>query len=87
MNKGAGWWDGNFLNTLYNHHEPPNSGRYDCITYHNPGWKAARSLHPGGVNVLLCDGHVAFVKDSVDPSAWRGVSTRSGGEVVSSEAY
>ena len=87
LNKGAGWWDGNYLNTLYNHHEPPNSARYDCITYHNPGWKAARSLHPGGVNVLLCDGHVGFVKDSVNPSAWRALSTRSGGEVVSSEAF
>src|SRR4051795_2196329 len=76
LNKGAGWWDGNYLNTLYNHHEPPNSARYDCITYHNPGWKAARSLHPGGVNLLLCDGHVAFVKDSVDKSAWRAMSTR-----------
>ncbi len=87
LNKGAGWWDGNYLNTLYNHHEPPNSARYDCITYHNPGWKAARSLHPGGVNVLLCDGHAAFVKNSVDPNVWRSLSTRSGGEVVSSEAF
>jgi prepilin-type N-terminal cleavage/methylation domain-containing protein/prepilin-type processing-associated H-X9-DG protein len=87
LNKGAGWWDGNYLNTLYNHHEPPNSARYDCITYHNPGWKAPRSLHPGGVNLLLCDGHVAFAKDSVDPSVWRALSTRSGGEVVSAEAY
>jgi hypothetical protein len=48
LNKGAGWWDGNYLNTLYNHHEPPNSARYERITYHNPGWKAARSLRPGG---------------------------------------
>src|SRR6185312_3283141 len=87
LNKGAGWWDGNYLNTLYNHHEPPNSPRYDCITYHNPGWKAARSLHPGGVNVLLCDGHIAFYRDSVDPNAWRALSTRSGGEVTSSEVF
>jgi prepilin-type N-terminal cleavage/methylation domain-containing protein/prepilin-type processing-associated H-X9-DG protein len=78
---------GFLLNTLYNHHAPPNSAPYDCITYHNPGWKAARSLHPGGVNVLLCDGHVAFVRDSVDPSSWRALSTRSRGEVVSSEAF
>ena len=68
LNKGAGWWDGNYLNTLYNHHEPPNAAAHDCITYHNPGWKAARSLHPGGVNVLFCDGHVAFVTDVVGPT-------------------
>ncbi|AMV39334.1 DUF1559 domain-containing protein [Planctomyces sp. SH-PL62] len=83
FNKGAGWWDGNYLNTLYNHHETPNGRRYDCITYHNPGWTAARSKHPGGVNVLYCDGHVAFVGDGVDPSVWRAVATRAGGEVVS----
>ncbi|MDR3622840.1 MAG: DUF1559 domain-containing protein [Paludisphaera borealis] len=83
FNKGANWWDGNYLNTLYNHHEPPNSSRYDCIVYHNPGWKAARSLHPGGVNALFCDGHVQFAKDSVDLAVWRGLATRSGGEIVS----
>ena len=87
LNKGAGWWDGNYLNTLYNHREPPNSAGYDCITYHNPGWKAARSLHPGGVNLLLCDGHVAFATDSVDRNVWRALSTRSGGETTSSETF
>ncbi len=87
MNKGAAWWDGNYLNTLYNHHEPPNSFQYDCITYHNPGWKAARSLHPGGANVLFCDGHVAFAKNTVNPVLWRAVASRAGGEVVSGGAF
>ncbi len=85
LNKGAAWWDGNYLNTLYNHHSTPNSPRPDCITYHNPGWKAARSRHPGGVNVLFCDGHVAFVKDTIAPAPWRGVATRAGGEIVAPE--
>ena len=78
FNKGANWWDGNYLNTLYNHHEPPNSSRYDCIVYHNPGWKAARSHHPGGVNALFCDGHVQFAKNAVDLAVWRGLATRGG---------
>jgi prepilin-type N-terminal cleavage/methylation domain-containing protein/prepilin-type processing-associated H-X9-DG protein len=86
LNKGAAWWDGNYLNTLYNHHSTPNAPRPDCITYHNPGWKAARSQHPGGVNALFCDGHVAFVKDSVDLLAWQRVATRAGGEVISADA-
>jgi hypothetical protein len=46
LNKGAAWFDGNYLNTLYNHYLTPNSFAPDCIVYHNPGWKAARSLHP-----------------------------------------
>ncbi|QDV37787.1 DUF1559 family PulG-like putative transporter [Tautonia plasticadhaerens] len=86
LNKGAGWWDGNYLNTLYSHREPPNSARYDCITYHNPGWKAARSHHPGGVNVLYCDGHATFIRDGVAPPTWRAIATRAGGEVVSSDS-
>jgi prepilin-type N-terminal cleavage/methylation domain-containing protein/prepilin-type processing-associated H-X9-DG protein len=87
LNKGAGWWDGDYLNTLYNHHATPNSLSLDCITYHNPGWKAARSLHPQGVNTLYCDAHVAYVKNSVDLTVWRALSTRAGGEAVSSDAY
>ena len=53
----------------------PQRPRPDCITYHNPGWKAARSLHPGGVNALFCDGHVAFAKNSVDPGVSRAGDT------------
>ena len=82
LHKGASWWDGNYQNTLYNHHRTPNDPGNDCITYHNPGWKTARSLHPGGVNLLYCDGHVGFVRDAIDPSTWRAIATRAGGEVV-----
>ncbi len=60
LNSGSSWWDGNYQNALYNHYLPPNADRPDCIVYHNPGWKAARSFHPGGVNVLYCDGHVVI---------------------------
>src|SRR5262249_33951498 len=86
LNRGSSWWDGNYQNALYNHYLPPNAGRPDCIVYHNPGWKAARSNHPGGVNALYCDGHVVFVKDTVNLSVWWAVSTRAGGEVISADA-
>src|SRR5512135_3781456 len=52
----------------------PNAKAYDCLGYFNPlrpGWKAARSRHFGGVNVLFCDGHVQFIKDSVNQVVWR----------------
>jgi prepilin-type processing-associated H-X9-DG protein/prepilin-type N-terminal cleavage/methylation domain-containing protein len=87
LNKGASWWDGDYLNALYNHYLPPNAGRPDCITYHNPGWKTARSFHPGGVNVLFCDGHVTFLKNSIQPATWRALSTRNGGEVLSADSF
>ena len=87
LNKGSSWWDGNYQNALYNHYLPPNAGRPDCIVYHNPGWKAARSFHPGGVNALYCDGHVVFAKNSVNLGIWQAISTRAGGEVVSADAF
>jgi prepilin-type N-terminal cleavage/methylation domain-containing protein/prepilin-type processing-associated H-X9-DG protein len=90
LDKGYGWWDGDYRTTLYNHYLAPNSRLYDCWQAsppHNPAWKAARSNHPGGVNVLFCDGHVQFAKDSVDLATWRGLSTRNGGEVASADAF
>jgi prepilin-type N-terminal cleavage/methylation domain-containing protein/prepilin-type processing-associated H-X9-DG protein len=39
-----------------------------------------RSYHPGGVNVLLFDGSVHFISDSVDRIVFRGLGTRAGGE-------
>jgi prepilin-type processing-associated H-X9-DG protein len=47
----------------------------------------ARSYHPGGVNVLLGDGSVRFVKDTVDGSTWRSLGSINGGEVISADAY
>jgi prepilin-type N-terminal cleavage/methylation domain-containing protein/prepilin-type processing-associated H-X9-DG protein len=87
LNKGAGWWDGNYQNTLYNHYLPPDADRPDCTVYHNPGWKAARSFHPAGVNALFCDGHTAPVRRSVDLRVWRALATRAGGEVVTPDSF
>ena len=47
----------------------------------------ARSYHPGGVNVLLGDGSVRFIKNSINGSTWRALGTVAGGEVVSSDSY
>jgi pilin/secretion family protein with methylation motif/uncharacterized protein DUF1559 len=75
-----------YQNVLYNHYLPPNVDRPDCIIYHNPGWKAARSFHPGGINLLFCNGHLAFVKDTINLATSRTVSTRTGGEAISTDA-
>jgi prepilin-type processing-associated H-X9-DG protein len=45
------------------------------------------SLHPGGCNVLFGDGHVAFLKNSVNIIVLRGLITLAGGEVISSDQY
>jgi prepilin-type N-terminal cleavage/methylation domain-containing protein/prepilin-type processing-associated H-X9-DG protein len=42
----------------------------------------ARSYHTGGVNALLLDGSVRFVRNGVRQELWRALGTRHGGEVV-----
>jgi prepilin-type N-terminal cleavage/methylation domain-containing protein/prepilin-type processing-associated H-X9-DG protein len=44
------------------------------------------SYHPGGVNILLGDGSVRFLKDSVNGPTWRALSTIGSGEVISADA-
>ena len=48
---------------------------------------AARSKHPGGVNVLLGDGSVKFIKNSIAPTTWVAMGSISGGEVISADQY
>lgn len=88
--RGFMWVNGEYRCTLYNHYYEPNSRTSDClgVTF-NPaparqftgyGWRAARSWHPGGVNVALGDGSTRFFSQDVTLAAWRGLATPSGGE-------
>jgi prepilin-type N-terminal cleavage/methylation domain-containing protein/prepilin-type processing-associated H-X9-DG protein len=47
----------------------------------------ASSYHPGGVNVVMLDGSVKFIKNSVSRPTWRALSTMAGGEVISADSY
>jgi prepilin-type processing-associated H-X9-DG protein len=73
---------------FYSHTITPNSTYYDCA---NSGFTcghiAARSSHPGGVNVGFCDGSVRFIKNTVNPATWAALGSIGGGEVVSSDSY
>jgi prepilin-type processing-associated H-X9-DG protein len=91
--RGFAWASGEYRTTLYNHYWPPNSPEFDCIgvrmggtpnvRFTPYGWRAARSLHSGGVNVAYADGSVRFVTDDVSRAAWQAQATRAGGETVS----
>ena len=45
------------------------------------------SFHPGGVNCTFADGSVHFIKNTIAATAWWGLGTRNGGEVVSADQY
>jgi prepilin-type processing-associated H-X9-DG protein len=45
---------------------------------------SARSNHAGGVQVLMGDGSVRFVRDSIDLPTWQALGSPTGGEVLSS---
>lgn len=55
---------------------PVGYGGYSILT--------PRSYHHGmsGVNVVMCDGAVRFVTNTVDPLVWNAAGTRAGGEVI-----
>ncbi len=38
--------------------------------------------HPGGANVLMADGSVRFVRETIDPRVFEAISTIAGGEKV-----
>jgi prepilin-type N-terminal cleavage/methylation domain-containing protein/prepilin-type processing-associated H-X9-DG protein len=50
-----------------------------------PRLMGARSLHPGDVNVALCDGSVHFVRDTIAINTWRALGTSRGGEVLGAD--
>jgi len=56
----------------------PCNGGSPCWTTQN---YAARSLHPGGVVVVMADGSVQFISDSIDLLTWQALGSIHSGEV------
>ncbi len=90
--RGFLWATGEMRCGSHNHFLPPNSAMPDCITndltpgpgqFTAVGFRTARSHHTGGVNLLLGDGSVRFVNDSIGLATWKGLATRAGNENIS----
>jgi prepilin-type N-terminal cleavage/methylation domain-containing protein/prepilin-type processing-associated H-X9-DG protein len=81
--RGGTWIGGQSANSTFVAARRPNDPLTDCWgpSLGNTNF-AARSRHTGGVNAVLCDGSVRFVRDSVDAVTWASLGTRAGGEVV-----
>lgn len=65
----------------------PADGRHNLPNLNLPcvgggdaeNFASPRSRHFGGVNVLFCDGHVAYIPDTIDLVSWRGLGWISDG--------
>jgi prepilin-type N-terminal cleavage/methylation domain-containing protein/prepilin-type processing-associated H-X9-DG protein len=62
---------GSCVNVPFAPCDPSNASNYESRNI----LMTARSLHPGGVNLLLGDGSVRFVSDSVALVIWQALST------------
>jgi prepilin-type N-terminal cleavage/methylation domain-containing protein/prepilin-type processing-associated H-X9-DG protein len=64
-----------------------NSSAATADSLQNPGMFGMASGHPGGANILLCDGSVRFLKDSTGlPVVW-ALGSRAQGEILSVDSY
>lgn len=78
--RGYPWTEGSPWRNWYNHLLPPNSPCWRL----NASWdrivSPPSSYHPGGINLVLLDGSVRFVSETIDWEVWRAAGTREGDE-------
>jgi prepilin-type processing-associated H-X9-DG protein len=87
---GVCWANGEECCTLYNHVSRPNTN--NCGSKGFPGGmqnmamdSPPSSMHPGGVNMVLCDGSVRLVSDAISLVTWQALGTRNGGDILGSD--
>jgi prepilin-type N-terminal cleavage/methylation domain-containing protein/prepilin-type processing-associated H-X9-DG protein len=93
QSRGSSWSSGAMVMTLFNTVAPPNAesddwascGGNDSVGMSN--FSNSDSYHPGGVNVLMGDGRVQFIKNSISLTTWWSLGTIAGSEVISADGY
>ena len=92
--KGDNWCVGLFAHTLGNTLTGPNAPYPSCDinigggdTDDSYGYFGMQSFHPGGANVLMADGSVRFIKNTVNQLTIWALGSKAQGEVISADAY
>jgi prepilin-type N-terminal cleavage/methylation domain-containing protein/prepilin-type processing-associated H-X9-DG protein len=91
---GESWVYADMAYTMGNVLLAPNPSTPNCNSsvaaadsLQNPGMFGMASGHPGGANILICDGSVRFLKDSTSlPVVW-ALGSRAQGEIISADSY
>ncbi len=81
-NYGHVFFSYSYTNTPMNTHQVA-TWPYDPSRISEDGKYSFRSVHPGGVHFLFCDGSVRFVRDTIPMVVYQALGSRAGGEVIS----
>ena len=87
-NNGLSWMYAMVMHSLISTADTPNSPLLTCaqgvccLTDGSRGNFQARSRHPGGVQVLLGDGSVRFVGNTVDLNTWQSLGSIGDSETI-----
>lgn len=90
------WFSGDVGTSLVTNYHGVNAYKISSLNITGAWTAAASSLHPGGVNGLMADGSLRFVKESIEsqtldrhgiqttlrPGVWQALATRNGGDTV-----
>ncbi len=89
--RGKTWAHGSIAFTMIQTVTTPNSVQWTYCSASTSGSAAtfseSDSYHPGGVNVLMGDGSVKFIKSTINQVVWMGLGTKASGEIISSDNY
>lgn len=89
--RGKNWIHGSMAFTLFNTLAMPNASKWTYCSSNTSGsastFSEADSYHSGGINALMGDGSVKFIKNSVNRNTWWSLGTKANGEVISADAY
>lgn len=67
--------------------ETPGRGDATDCTVNCNNWFGLYSFHPGGANVLLCDGSVRFLNPTLDPLTLAYLTLRDDGHLIAADDF